>query len=118
MKNFDLQTYKEELINFSGEKVHQDRFVTLYLTLGTQPRTRTVKVDFLVIDYPPAYNVILGKLTLNKIRAIVSTLYLTMKFFMDKREIATVRVAQVVACKCYNVSLEVTKRKKEEKEEV
>ena len=64
------------------------------------------------------YNVILGRPTLNKIGAIISTTYLTMKFFTDKGEIATVRADQVVARKCYNASLEVTNKKKENKEEV
>ena len=39
LKNYDLQSYKEELISFSREKVHPDEFITLHLTLGTQPRT-------------------------------------------------------------------------------
>ena len=41
-----------------------------------------------------------------------------MKFFIDKGEIATVRADQAAARKCYNASLEVTKKKKEDKEEV
>ena len=84
--------------------------------MATQPRTKTVKVDFLVIDCPSTYNVILGRLTLNKIRAIVSTTCLTMEFFTDNREIATIRADQAVASKCYNVSLEVTQKKSENKE--
>lgn len=97
LKNFDLQTYKEELIGFSGKKVHPDRYVTLHLTLGTRPQTWTVKVDFLVVDHPSAYNVILGRPTLNKIGAIISTTCLTMKFFTDNGEIAIMKVDQVVS---------------------
>ena len=41
-----------------------------------------------------------------------------MKFFTDKGEIATVKADQVAAHKCYNASLEVTKKKKEDKEEI
>ena len=55
---------------------------------------------------------------MNKIRTIVSITCLTMKFFTDKGEIATVRADQPAACKCYNASLELTKKKKEDKEEV
>ena len=44
--------YNKELIGFFGEKVQTDEYVTLHLTLGTRPRTRTDKVDFLVVDYP------------------------------------------------------------------
>ena len=60
LKNFDLQCYKEKLIGFASEKVHPDRYVMLHLTLGTRPQTLTIKVDFLVVDYPSTYNVSLG----------------------------------------------------------
>ena len=46
LKNSDLQFYKEELIDLFEEKVHPDGFVTLHLTMGTQPCTQMVKVDF------------------------------------------------------------------------
>ena len=97
LKNADLQSYKEELVRFSRENVYPDGFITLHVTLDSQPKTRTIKVDFLVINYPSAYNIILGRPTLNKIRAIVSIACLTMKFFTDDREIATVRVDQAAA---------------------
>ena len=54
-------------MGFLGEKVHSDGFVTLHLTLGSMPLAQTIKVDILVVDYPLAYNVILGHPTLNKI---------------------------------------------------
>ena len=37
-------------------------------------------VEFLVVDKPSVYNIILGKLTLNALKAVVSTCYLVMKF--------------------------------------
>ena len=56
-----------------------------------------VKVDFLVVDCPSAYNVILGRPTLNKIGAIIFMARLTMKFFTDNGEITTVKVDQAAA---------------------
>ena len=58
LKNSDFQTYKEELIGFSGEKLHLNGYVTFS--------------------------------TLNKIDAIVSTVCLTMKFFIANKEIAII----------------------------
>ena len=107
LKNFDLQTYKEELIRFFGEKVHLGGYVTLHLTLGSQPQIWIVKVDCLVVDYPSAYNVILGSPTLNKIGAIIFMACLIIKFFTNNREIAIVRADQAVAHQCYNVSLKI-----------
>ena len=92
LKNTDLKMHKEELIGFWGEKVHPGGFVTLHLILGTQLKTRTIKVDFLVVDCPSAYNVIFGRPTLNKIGAVISTASLTMKFFTNSGEVAIVKV--------------------------
>ena len=75
---------------FSGEKVHLDGYVTLHLIFGTWAQTRMIKVDFLVIDYPFTYNMILGRPTLNKIGVIISIACLTMKFFTNNGEITTV----------------------------
>ena len=99
--NSDLQTYKEELIRFFEEKVHLDGYVTLHLTLGTRPKTRIVKVNFLVVDCPLAYNVILRRPILNKIGAVISTTCLVMKFFTDQGKIATIKIDQAVAQWCY-----------------
>ena len=74
------------------------------MTLGSQTKTQTIKVDFLVVNCPSAYNVILGRPALNKIRVIISTACLTINFFTDNGEIATVRADKVVAQRCYNAS--------------
>ena len=113
LTNSDLQTYKE-LLSFSEEKVHPNGYVTFYLILGTRPTTRTVKVDFLVVDCPSAYNVILGRPILNKIEAVISIACLTMKFFTNKGEITMIRMNQAMTRRCYNASLEIQRRKKEE----
>nr|XP_009402046.1 PREDICTED: uncharacterized protein LOC103985918 [Musa acuminata subsp. malaccensis] len=63
------------LTGFTGNSVSP-----LPLTLGTPPRTKTVMSTFLVADLPTAYNAILGRPTLNKIRAVVSTYHQTIKF--------------------------------------
>ena len=107
-----MQGYKEELVCFSGEKVYLDGFVTLHVTVGNRLKSQTIRVDFLVVDCSSAYNVILGRPTLNKIRAIVSTACLTMKFFSDDGQIATIRANKAAAHRCYNASLEVVKKKK------
>jgi hypothetical protein len=68
------------------------------------PRQSTVIVDFLVVDRPSAYNIIIGRSTLNKLRAITSTYHLMMKF-PTKEGIGELRGNQVVALRCYNMSL-------------
>nr|XP_009410167.1 PREDICTED: uncharacterized protein LOC103992258 [Musa acuminata subsp. malaccensis] len=68
------------LTGFTGDSISPLGAVTLPLTLGGPPITKTVMSTFLVVDLPTAYNTILGRPTLNKIRAVVSTYHQTVKF--------------------------------------
>ncbi|XP_065050275.1 uncharacterized protein LOC135680323 [Musa acuminata AAA Group] len=68
------------LTGFTGDSISPLGAVTLPLTLGTPPKSKTVMTTFLVVDLPTAYNAILGRPTLNKVRAVVSTYYQTIKF--------------------------------------
>ncbi|RWV91559.1 hypothetical protein GW17_00046149 [Ensete ventricosum] len=47
---------------------------------NTCVRTKTLMVPFMVVDLPSAYNVIIKRPTLNKLRVVVSTYYRSMKF--------------------------------------
>nr|XP_009387769.1 PREDICTED: uncharacterized protein LOC103974627 [Musa acuminata subsp. malaccensis] len=68
------------LTGFTGDSISPLGAVTLPLTLGNSSRSKTVMTTFLVVDLPTAYNAILGRPTLNKVRAVVSTYYQTIKF--------------------------------------
>ncbi|KAL0445884.1 UNVERIFIED_CONTAM: hypothetical protein Slati_1716300 [Sesamum latifolium] len=54
--------------------------ISLPLTLGTSPLRKTCLLKFLVVDIPSAYNVILGRPTLNAFWAIISTYHMKIKF--------------------------------------
>ncbi|XP_064999937.1 uncharacterized protein LOC135633891 [Musa acuminata AAA Group] len=75
-----LEPISSVLTGFTGDSISPLGTVTLPLTLGAPPRTKTVMSTFLVVDLPTAYNAILGRSTLNKIRAVVSTYHHTVKF--------------------------------------
>ncbi|KAL0303220.1 UNVERIFIED_CONTAM: hypothetical protein Sradi_6190100 [Sesamum radiatum] len=53
--------------------------ISLPLTLGARAR-RTCMLKFLVVDVPSAYNVILGRPTLNAFQAIISKYHMKIKF--------------------------------------
>jgi hypothetical protein len=59
-------------------------------------------VKFLLIDRPSAYNAILGRTTINDLKAITSTSYLKIKF-LTERKVGKVRGEQGVARQCYNL---------------
>ena len=53
------------------------------VTAGLYARQATVMVRFLLVDRPSAYNAIVGRMTLNELKAIISTPYLKMKFLTN-----------------------------------
>ncbi|RZR79586.1 hypothetical protein BHM03_00005320 [Ensete ventricosum] len=65
---------------FTGDAITPVGIATLPMTFDDEPRTKTLMVHFMVVDLPSAYNVIIGRSTLNKLRAIVSIYHRSMKF--------------------------------------
>ena len=61
-----LRPFDFPLVNFSGDRVYPKGIVTLTVTVGTYPVQLTRQLDFLVMDCPSSYNVIIGQPTLNK----------------------------------------------------
>ena len=61
-----LRPFNSPLVNFSGDRVYPKGIVTLTVTVGTYPVQLTRQLDFLVVDCPSSYNVIIGQSTLNK----------------------------------------------------
>ncbi|RZR90652.1 hypothetical protein BHM03_00018579 [Ensete ventricosum] len=66
-----------------GDSIAPLGTTTLPLTIGEEPRTKTLMVVFMVVDLPSAYNAIIGHPTLNRLRAVVSTFHGSMKFPTD-----------------------------------
>ena len=60
-----LRPFDSPLISFSGDRVYPKGIVTLTVTVGTYLRQLTRQLDFLVVDYPSSYNVIIRRPTLN-----------------------------------------------------
>ncbi|XP_059670930.1 uncharacterized protein LOC132316475 [Cornus florida] len=65
-----LRPMKSPLVGFLSDKVYPLGAVTLPITAGAHPKQVTVIVDFLVEDCPSLYNIILGRTTLNTMKAI------------------------------------------------
>ena len=68
------------LVGFTGDKVRPTRVVSLIIEAGSYPRQVRTLVEFLVVDYLSAYNVIIGRPTFNKLRAVTSTYHLLVCF--------------------------------------
>ena len=78
--------------------------IQLVLTLGDPPCQATTAVKFLIVDSPSAYNVLLGRPSLNAIKAIPSAYHMVIKF-PTSNGVGMVRGDQRVARECYSASM-------------
>ena len=99
-----LEPVSTHLRGFSGEKVLPLGSIQLVLTLGDPPCQATTTVRFLIVDVPFAYNVLLGRPSLNAIKAIPSTYHMVIKF-PTTNGVGMVRGDQRVARECYSASM-------------
>ena len=99
-----LEPVNTHLRGFSGEKVLPLGSIQLVLTLGDPPCQATTTARFLVVDAPSAYNMLLGRPSLNAIKAIPSAYHMMIKFPTVSR-VGMVRGDQRVARECYSASM-------------
>ena len=99
-----LQPMDALLVGFIGDKVCPVGIITLPITVGTYPKTVSKTVDFLIVNCPSAYNVTIGRLTLNRLRAVTSTYHFLIKF-PTEHGIGEVRGDQIAVRECYLASL-------------
>ena len=72
--------------------------------MGTHPQQASVITNFVVVEALSVYNIILGRLTLNQARAVVSTYSLVFKF-LTPQGVGILRGDQAIARRCYVTSL-------------
>ena len=99
-----LDPVNTHLRGFSGEKVLPLGSIQLVLTLGEPPCQATTTARFLVVDAPSAYNMLLGRPSLNAIKAIPSAYHMIIKF-PTMHGVGMVRGDQRVARECYTASM-------------
>ncbi|XP_022031283.1 uncharacterized protein LOC110932239 [Helianthus annuus] len=98
-----LESVHAPIKGFTGEKVDPIGQITFPVTFGQAPRERTILLTFLVVRAESYHNVIIGRFTLGKLHAIVSTTRGFMKF-PTPRGIATVfrdKIGEVLSTKRY-----------------
>ena len=75
-----VEPVNAHLWGFSGERVLPLGLIQLVLTLGDPPCQAIMTVRFLIVDAPSAYNILLGRPSLNAIRAVPSAYHMIIKF--------------------------------------
>ena len=99
-----LEPVNTHLRGFSGERVLPLGSIQLMLTLGEPPCQATTTTRFLIVDAPSAYNMLLGRPSLNAIKAIPSAYHMVIKF-PTIHGVGMVRGDQRVARECYTASM-------------
>ncbi|KAJ8423711.1 hypothetical protein Cgig2_016462 [Carnegiea gigantea] len=93
------------ILGFKGQEVNPTGMIRLSLRFGDKTKARTLEIGFLVIDVPIAYNVILGRPTLHKVKAVIAPYLLQLHFKADDGNIGTMQRDQRRAQECYLVSI-------------
>ncbi|XP_058783320.1 uncharacterized protein LOC131657996 [Vicia villosa] len=93
-----------DLQGFNGTVTKPWGFVELIVSIGSAETARTVKVQFLVVDYPSIYQCILGRPTLAELIAVLSTVHLKLKYYTTKGQVATLNDDIDAARRCFEAS--------------
>ncbi|PNX64778.1 hypothetical protein L195_g054192, partial [Trifolium pratense] len=95
-------------MQLAEEQVDVMGYASLLTTFGDKDNAKTIKVRYLVVKTPfTSYNIIIGRAVFNALGAVVSTLYLEIKYPLDNGGVATVRGDQLLAKRCYESSLKI-----------
>ncbi|PKA59804.1 hypothetical protein AXF42_Ash011929 [Apostasia shenzhenica] len=90
--------------SFSGNVYRPAGFAPLRLSLQDGPRHFLNSIDFLLIDAPSSYNVILGRPPMAQFRMVPLTFHLCIKF-PTPLSIATIRGEKADARKCFEANI-------------
>ncbi|XP_023910821.1 uncharacterized protein LOC112022458 [Quercus suber] len=99
-----IRPFTSPLVSYTRDRIVPRGIVTLTVIAGTYPAQVTKEIDFLIVDCPSTYNIILGRPTLNRLGAATSTYYLKVKF-PTAHGVGEIREDQVLARECYQVAL-------------
>ena len=65
--------------------------IRLLVHFGDKIKSKNLEVDFLVVDVPTAYNVILRRLILYKVKAVIAPYLLQLQFEADDGSVSDMR---------------------------
>ncbi|XP_025677979.1 uncharacterized protein [Arachis hypogaea] len=77
----ELIAYPDTLYGLGDTPVKPLGFIPLHTTFGKGAKSKTLNIDFIVVDVGSAYNALIGRTTLNRLGAVMSTPHLCMRQF-------------------------------------
>ncbi|KAJ0963310.1 hypothetical protein J5N97_028432 [Dioscorea zingiberensis] len=100
----NMKPIKSPLIGFNGSPLQPDGMISLPLTLGTPSRTTTAVINFLIVRCPSSYNVIIGRPSINQLKAVPLTYHMVVKF-PTSNGCGEVKGNQLASRQCYATML-------------
>jgi len=93
------------LYRFAGDQVEVCGHLELKTTFTDGNVSHTENIRYLVVNAPSAYNMLLGRPTLNRLGAVPSTRHMKMKLHDLARKVISIKSHQKEAKRCYENSL-------------
>ncbi|KAL2646871.1 hypothetical protein AAZV13_05G081600 [Glycine max] len=88
------------LVGFIGVKTKVRDYVNLETTFGDKG-AKTPTIQYMVVNTPSTYNILLRRPLMNKLEEIVLTAYLKVKFPLDHGLVGVISVHREITCRCY-----------------
>jgi len=104
-----FRPYTGFLYGFAGDQVEVRGHLELRTTFTNGFASRTENIRYLVVNAISAYNILLGRPTLNRLRAVASTRHMKMKLLDLSGKVIIIKSDQQEAKRCYENNLK-TKR--------
>ena len=101
----DLIPMANPILGFGGQEVNSTGMIRLPVHFGDKKKFKSLEVDFLVVDVATTYNVIIGRPTLHRVKAVVVPYLLQLQFETDDGNIGELRGYQRMARECYLLSI-------------
>jgi len=101
----DIIPLVHPILGFGGQEVNHIGIIPLPVRFGSKLRSKSLEVDFLVVDMPTAYNVIPERPTLHRVKAVIAPCLLQLQFEANDSSIGEIHGHQRTPRECYLVSI-------------
>jgi len=100
-----LRPYDGCLIGFTGDQIEIRGYVELRMAFANENATRTIAIRYIFVFISSAYNLLLGRASLNRLRVVALTTHMRMRLPSDEEGVITIKVYQKAGRKCYESSV-------------
>ena len=79
----DIVPLVNPILGFGGQEVNPTGMICLPVRFGDKTKSRSLEVNFLIVDVATTNNVILGRSTLHKVKVVITLYLLQLQFAAD-----------------------------------